>query len=94
MPTPNTSILSTITVTDNLGALISNLSVCSLVVTFPDGTVSSTFTIGSGITNLGSGQYQAKYITKSAGVDVEVWTVTAADGITVAQFRFETGVGY
>lgn len=94
LPTPNTTITSTITVTDQNGIAVSNLSICTLVVTFPDGSTSSTLSLGGGITNIGSGQYQANYNTKVAGVNVELWTVTANDGVTIAQFRFEVGIGY
>lgn len=93
MPTPNTTIYSTTTVKDINNALVSNLSVCSVLVKFPDGT-STTLSLGAGVTNLGSGQYQAKYDTKGVGITVETWTITAADGVTRAQFQFEIGVGY
>lgn len=93
MPTPNTTITSTLTVTDANNNLITNLSACTLAVTYPDGT-SSNYAMPATITNIGSGQYQAKYNTKGAGLIVEVWNVTAADTVTVASFRFEVGVGY
>lgn len=91
MPAPNTTIYSTITVTDNTGALVSNLSAVSLVVTFPDSTT-ITLSLGSGITNIGSGQYQAKYNTKGVGAARENWSVTAADGTTVATYQDYYGV--
>lgn len=93
MPTPNTTVTSTLTVTNNLGATVSNLLACTLLVTFPDNTT-TTLVLGTGVTNIGSGQYTATYNTKGVGVVVELWSVTAADGVTVAQFRFEYGVGY
>ena len=95
VPTPNTTITSTITVTDQNNNPVSNLSALTLAVTFPDASVSSTMSLASGqITNLGSGQYQAKYTTKMAGIIAELWSATAADGVTVGQFRFEVYVGY
>lgn len=93
MPTPNTSITSTLTVTDVNTNPVTNLSVCTLVVTFPDGSTTN-LAMPATITNVGSGQYQAKYNTKGAGLLVEVWNITANDGVTVASFRFEVGVGF
>lgn len=94
VPTPNTTVAATITVTDQNGNPLSNLSALTLVVTFPDLSVSSTLSLVSGITNLGSGQYQAKYTTKTAGIMSELWTATAVDGVTTAQFRFEVFAGF
>jgi len=93
MPTPNTSITSTLTVTDANNNPVTNLSVCTLTVSFPDGS-SSSYSMPATITNIGGGQYQAKYNTKGAGLIVEVWNVTANDGVTVGSFRFEVGVGF
>lgn len=93
MATPYTTVLSTITVVDNTGALISNLSSVSLTVTYPDGTSGAALTLGAGITNLGSGQYQAKYNTRGIGITVENWSLVSATG-DVATARFEVGVGY
>ena len=91
MPAPNTTIYSTLTVTDSTGVLVSNLSAVSLVVTFPDGTVSN-LSMSSGITNLGSGQYRATYNTKGVGTIRENWTITAADGTTTATYQDYFGV--
>jgi hypothetical protein len=93
MAAPFSSILSTITVTDVNLALVSNASVCSVLVTFPDDTTSA-LSLGSGVTNLGSGQYQAKYNTKMPGIIREVWSITAADSITVATAQFLVGTEY
>lgn len=93
MATPYTTVLSTITVVDNTGALISNLSSVSLTVTYPDGTSGAALTLGAGITNLGSGQYQAQYNTKGVGMVVENWSLVDATG-NIASLRFEYGVGY
>ena len=91
MPAPNTTIYSTLTVTDSTGVLVPNLSAVSLVVTFPDGTTSS-LGLTSGITNLGSGQYRATYNTKGVGTIRENWTITAADGTTTATYQDYFGV--
>jgi hypothetical protein len=91
MPAPNSTIYSTITVTDPTGALVSNLSSCSLVVTFPDSTT-STLSLGSGITNIGSGQYRAIYNTKGVGEIRENWSIVAADAVTVATLQDYIGV--
>ena len=91
MPAPNTTIYSTLTVTDSTGVLVSNLSAVSLVVTFPDGTTSN-LGLGSGITNLGSGQYRATYNTKGVGTIRENWAITAADGTTTATYQDYFGV--
>jgi len=92
--TPNTSIQSTITVSDVNGSPVSTLSACSVTVKFPDGTSSSYSLLAATIVNIGSGQYQVKYNTKGVGLVIENWTVTAADGLTVANFQYELGVGY
>jgi hypothetical protein len=86
MPAPNTTILSTITVTDVTGALVSNLGAVNLTVTFPDSTT-STLALGTGVTNLGLGQYQAKYNTKGVGAIKENWSLVGADGTTLATFQ-------
>lgn len=93
MPAPNTTILSTITVTDTSGALVSNANSVSLVVYFPDSTTSS-LALNSGILNLGSGQYQAKYNTKQPGEIRELWSIVGADGTTLASAQFLIGVEY
>jgi len=93
MPTPNSTTKSTLTVTDSSSFPVSNLSVCTLHLTYPDETT-STLTLGSGVTNIGNGQYQATYQTKGAGVIVELWNVVGSDGVTTGEFRFEIGVGY
>lgn len=92
MPTPNTSIQSTITVTDINGNFVSTLSSCGVTVKFPDGSTQSLL-LGSGVTNAGSGQYQASYNTKGAGVIVELWSLVAATG-DVGSFQYDIGVGY
>lgn len=94
MPAPNTTVQSTITVTDVTGTLVSNASIVSLTVTFPDQTTTVLTLAGGGISNLGSGQYQAKYNTKSSGPTRELWSVTASDGTTTATYQTELGVGY
>ncbi len=94
MPAPNTTIQSTITVTDINGALVSNASIVSMTVTFPDQSVTTVTMAGGGISNLGAGQYQAKYNTKSSGPTREVWSVTAVDGTTIGSAQFDIGVGY
>jgi hypothetical protein len=93
MAAPFSSTLSTITVTDVNSALVSNASVCSVIVTWPDDTT-VTLVLGAGVTNLGSGQYQAKYNTKMVGVIREVWSITAADGITLVTAQFLVGTEY
>lgn len=93
MPAPFSTILSTITVTDVNNALVSNASVVTLLVSYADLT-STGFSLGSGITNIGSGQYQAKYNSKASGQIRELWFVTAADGLTVATAQFEVGIGF
>jgi len=94
MPAPLTTILSTITVTDANGTLISNASIVTLTVTYPDLSTTALTLAGGGITNLGSGQYQAKYNTKMSGPTRELWNVTANDGVTIGSYQFEIGVGY
>jgi hypothetical protein len=93
MPAPFSSILETITVTDVNGALVSNASVATVIVTWPDDTT-VTLTLGAGVTDLGSGQYQAKYNTKMPGIIREVWSIVAADGITLATAQFLVGTEY
>lgn len=93
MPTPNTTITSTLTVTDASNNPLANLSACTLTVSFPDNSTTN-LAMPATITNLGAGQYQAKYNTKGAGLIVEIWNVVAADTVTIASFRFEVGVGF
>src|SRR6266568_645438 len=92
MPTPFTSILSTITLTDVNNTLVSNATPVTLVVNYPDGTTAS-LALGTGITNLGSGQYQAAYNTKGTGSIRELWSVTVPGG-NIAQFQFIVETGY
>ncbi len=94
MPTPFTTLQSTITATDVNGALVSNASVVTLTITYPDQTTQAFTMAGGGITNLGAGQYQAKYNTKGSGPTRELWSVVGADGTTVATYQFEVGVSY
>ncbi len=94
MPAPLTTILSTITVTDVNNSLVSNLSTVSLVITFPDQSITTLTMAGGGITNMGAGQYQAKYDTKMPGPTREVWSAVAADGTTKGSYQFDIGVGY
>jgi hypothetical protein len=91
MPAPNSTIYSTITVTDPTGALVSNLLTVNLTVTFPDGTTSN-LSLGAGVTNIGSGQYRAIYNTKTVGEIRENWSIVAADGVTVATLQDYVGV--
>lgn len=93
MPAPNSTILSTVTVTDINGAAVSNASVVTATVYFPDGS-STVLSLGLGITNIGNGQYQAKYNTKNSGENREVWSITAADGVTIGSEQFKVGVSY
>lgn len=93
MATPNSTINSSITVTDVTGALVSNASAVSLIAYFPDGT-STSYSLTSGITNQGNGQYQAKYNTKMAGIIREVWSVVGADGTTLGSAQFDVAVEY
>jgi len=93
MPAPYSTIQSTVTITDVLGALVTAASVVSVLVTFPDDTI-TTVALGTGVTNIGAGQYKAIYNTKGPGLIREVWSVTAADGVTLATFSNDTPVNY
>lgn len=75
MTTPNTTIDSSATVKDQNNNLISNLSVYTLTVTFPDRTTASPT-----VTNAGSGVYTATYVTKGPGLTTELWGFTDASG--------------
>jgi len=93
MPSPNSTVQSIITVTDVYGNPVTNLSAISFVVTYPDGTT-ATQSLVSGVTNVGSGQYKTTYVTKMEGEHTENWTVTAFDGVTVANYTYRVGVTY
>lgn len=94
MAAPFTTVQSTITVTDLNSNLVPNASAVTLLVTYPDQSTTAMTMAGGGITNAGNGLYQAIYTTKMSGPTRELWSVTAADGVTVATFQFETVTGY
>jgi hypothetical protein len=92
MPTPNTTIQVILTVSDQTGNPQAACSPVGCVVTFPD-LSSTTYSLGSGITNIGSGQYRLLYNTKGPGVHRELWSITNVDG-SVAQSENLTSVAY
>jgi len=92
MPTPNTTIQVIVTITDQTGTPQTACNPVTCVVTFPD-LSSSSYALGTGITNIGSGQYRLQYTTKGPGVHRELWSVTNVDG-SVAQSENLTSVAY
>jgi hypothetical protein len=92
MPTPNTTVQVIMTVTDQAGDLQTACNPVVCVVTFPDLSTTS-FALGTGITNIGSGQYRLQYTTKGPGVHRELWSVTNVDG-SVSQSENLTSVAY
>ena len=88
MTTPNTTIDSSATVTDQNGNLISNLAAYTLTVSFPDGSSASPTVV-----NEGAGVYTATYTTKGAGLTTEVWSFTDTSG-AVAQARRVLPIAY
>lgn len=93
MPQPNSTIQTSATVEDATGAPISNLSVVSVTINFPDGS-SSLVGLGSGVVNAGSGVYTITYQTKTPGLVREEWKVVASDGTTTADFINTVPVSY
>lgn len=90
---PNSSIQVSVTAMNASNVAITNLSALTCVVTFPDGSISPTYSIGSGIINSGGGVYVLSYTTKSPGMDNELWTATDSLGNT-AQYQNRTSVTY
>lgn len=87
---PNTTIIVQTTVTDSTGAAINNLTSVSVSVLFPDGTI-GIYT--GGYVASSAGVYQITYITKSPGLNREMWSYVAFDG-SVAQYLNVTPVAY
>lgn len=92
MATPNTYIAVTATATDLTGAALPALATVAVTVTFPDQSTSS-FSLGSGVTNAGAGVYRLNYTTKTPGLHKEDWSLVAGDG-SVAEYRNITAVSF
>ena len=93
MAQPNSTIQVTVTATDINGNPVSNLAALTCTVTFPDGSQSPTYALGSGIVNAGGGTYTLVYTTKGQGLNIELWTATDSVG-DVVQYKNETPVSY
>lgn len=76
---PNSSIQVIATLTDINGNPVTSAATCNVIVTFPDGTTSS-FSLGTGVTNNGNGTYTLSYNTKTPGPHTEDWSATDATG--------------
>jgi hypothetical protein len=81
MTTPNTTVDSSATLTDQNGNLITSVSSATLLVTYQDGTTASPTVV-----NMGSGVYTATYATK-AGVLTELWSFTDTTGAVAQEQR-------
>lgn len=92
VPTPNSTIESTVTVTNRAGAAVIGCTPVTCTVSFPDGT-STNYALGSGITDNLDGTYTLKYTTKGPGTHVEAWSITDSSG-NVAQPEHKVPVSY
>lgn len=90
MAQPNSVIDVTSTVTENGAA--ATMTEVAVTVTFPDGSTQA-YSLGSGVTSLGNGQFKLTYTTKDPGEHRELWSFTATDGST-AQYLNTTGVWF
>lgn len=86
MPTPNSTVLTTLTVVNNSGVAVTNLSTVTALITFPDAS-SAAFSLTDGITALGGGVYDLAYNTKGIGKVIEEWSVFTTNSTPQAQFR-------
>jgi hypothetical protein len=89
---PNTTISVTMTALDANGNPVSTLVTVTATVTFPDGTTSN-FSLGSGITNAGSGKYTLVYTTKGQGENLEDWVGVDGAG-NRTEYHNETPVSF
>lgn len=86
MPTPYSTVVTDVTVTNNSAIPVTNLSTVNVIVTFPDASTES-FALGNGITYLGSGAYSLVYNTRGTGRTNEEWYVYTTSSTPQAQFR-------
>lgn len=92
VPTPNSTIESTVTVTNRAGAAVLGCSPVTCTVSFPDGTATN-YALGSGITDNLDGTYTLKYTTKGPGTHIEAWSIADASG-NIAQPEHKVPVSY
>lgn len=93
MVQPNSTVQITVTAKDANNNALPSLATMTCTVTFPDGSASPTYALGSGITNAGSGIYTLAYTTKTGGVNLELWNASDGAGNTV-QFLNKTSVSF
>lgn len=82
MTTPYSTIHTVATLTDDTNTPIASVASISVLVVYPDASTTS-LSLGSGVENLGNGQYKAIYSTKGSGLITELWMVTSSDGSVV-----------
>ncbi len=87
MPTPNSTITSTLKATDTTGQPV-DLVTSSCVVTFPDGSTQALAP-----QSLGNGLYSVTYTTKGPGACLEDWQGTDQTG-NRAEFHNITPVSF
>jgi hypothetical protein len=80
------------TALDANGNPVSTLVTVTCTVTFPDGSTSN-YSLGSGITNAGSGKYTLTYVTKGQGENLEDWVGIDGAG-NKCEFHNETPVSF
>jgi hypothetical protein len=76
---PNSTITVTSTATDINGNPVSNMATVTVIVTFPDNSTQN-FSLSSGVTNAGSGNYTVTYTTKGVGQCLEDWVMIDSTG--------------
>jgi hypothetical protein len=80
VPTPNSSISSTMRAWDKNNLPVTDLNTLSVLVTFPDQSTATYTLAANQVVNNGDGTYSVIYNTRGVGNISEVWTGTRANG--------------